>query len=527
MVMKKIRKSIHITNPVDLPTDDKSVLTKPVEEEEEFPSDGYEDANKLTSRSDWFTNMVHSLTTRYMRSGTARLVVIFAAVLSCITYVLDTYSITDVYAYRVFSNMVDIAAFVIFLADYVFNILFADSKPGYIFSFQGLVDFASLFSILNVFVSEDLSFLALFRLMRVLKVMRVFRLTSVMLSIDEHALPSASEAIYFDILSLGMGILLAWFLFSSLLFTMIQQDENAFIYSLDPTVDLQQELRFFDCMYIMMVITSTLGFGDYAPYDTWGRLFVIVVLLSALTIVPMQVGRLIETVGKNPRYIVNVYNPVKGNRQHIVLAANLNSRDFQNLINLILSEGSNDPEIMDHSAPIAIMSSVYPSAQLELLLNHPINTRKVQFFIGNVKNQSDLRRVKADTAKAMLIFIDDVDREAVETVDSVIQDDYSLKLKIVSVMNYFDQEAKRKLVVPPISASAAFKLPILICQTVSHEVCFSLLNKGVDRIISNNNIKYSMMAYGAMFPGKNMCMYCVLCIVYFFVVSVCYWLWIK
>lgn len=56
--------------------------------------------------------------------------------------------------------------------------------------------------------------------------------------------------------------------------------------------------------------------------------------------------------------------------------------------------------------PLALMSPVFPSPQLQLLLLHPINARKVQFFVGTVKSSNDLRRVKAVDAMAVFIFAD-------------------------------------------------------------------------------------------------------------------------
>jgi hypothetical protein len=61
---------------------------------------------------------------------------------------------------------------------------------------------------------------------------------------------------------------------------------------------------------------------------------------------------------------------------------------------------------MTDAQPIALMSPVFPSPQLQLLLLHPINARKVQFFVGSVKSSSDLRRVKAADAMAVYIFVD-------------------------------------------------------------------------------------------------------------------------
>ena len=110
--------------------------------------------------------------------------------------------------------------------------------------------------------------------------------------------------------------------------------------------------------------------------------------------------------------------------------------------------------------------------------------------MGSPKSESDLRRVHAHRAAAIFVIADSGSTDAIDVVD---QDDYSTKLKVVSIVNYISSE---------LGAMETPKLrPTLICQTISHEVCFSLLNFGVDRILSSNNMKYSIMAYAALFPG--------------------------
>jgi hypothetical protein len=84
------------------------------------------------------------------------------------------------------------------------------------------------------------------------------------------------------------------------------------------------------------------------------------------------------------------------------------------------------------------------------------------------------------------------DNDKSENIDVVDQDDYSTKLKVVSLVNYLSQElALRK----------QSTRPVIICQTLCHEVCTSLLNFGVDRIISLTNMKYTLLAYASLFPG--------------------------
>ena len=99
--------------------------------------------------------------------------------------------------------------FVIFVIDYIFHLESAYSKLTYIFSFEGFIDFISLFGILNVFYFQhDLRFLAFFRITKIFKVLRAFRMSTLILAADDGMIPHAYEAIYFDIISLIVGIIL-------------------------------------------------------------------------------------------------------------------------------------------------------------------------------------------------------------------------------------------------------------------------------------------------------------------------------
>lgn len=73
------------------------------------------------------------------------------------------------------------------------------------------------------------------------------------------------------------------------------------------------------------------------------------------------------------------------------------------------------------------------------------------------------------------------------------QDDYSTKLKAVSVINHLNEELSK--------LGRDAKRPTVIAQSYTHDVCFSLLVYGVDRLISLTNMKYSLLAYTSLFPG--------------------------
>lgn len=300
----------------------------------------------VTNQTSDFSFWVNEVAHMYMKSNGTRILILFAAILSCIIYVVETYlRNSESASFNLFAMISDIVIFIIFFTDYVFNIIFAFNKIKYIFSLAGIFDFTSLFAVFNLFVTTELGFLPLFRLMRVVKIIRLFRTSSVM-NVDRPSPPSASEAITFEIITLIVGLVVSIFLASAVLFTITQEVENAFIYSYDDTFSMKDDLTFFDCVYIVFEILSTLGFGDFIPGNFLGRLYVISVLGIALTIIPMKVGQLIDVIGKKPKYL-NEYVAGSHSKPHIVLYADLNQENFQRLVLLILSQGTNDPEVIE------------------------------------------------------------------------------------------------------------------------------------------------------------------------------------
>ena len=278
---------------------DSGVLTQPLSLEDSIP----DDLLSSTHQTIHFNAIIKHLATLYIRSNFTRLLVLFGAIFSCILYIIETYINQE--GFQLFSFIIDILIFILFAIDYIFNILYVTIKWKYIFSIQGVIDFLSLLSIINIFVRTDLSFLPLFRLLRVIKVLRFFHIVSVM-SVDRPKPPSASEAITFEIVSLIVALVLAIFLSASLLYTLIQQDPHSFIFTPDQNFSMKDQLTFFDCVYVVFVIVATLGFGDFVPNNFFGRVYVVLLLTATVIFIPTKVSQLVDTIGKKPRYMNEV-----------------------------------------------------------------------------------------------------------------------------------------------------------------------------------------------------------------------------
>jgi hypothetical protein len=225
------------------------------------------------------------------------------------------------------------------------------------------------------------------------------------------------------------------------------------------------------------------------------------------------------------------YHAKKGN-PHILICGQFDIKSFQQLVSLVRAKSSavsSDPSkagtdmLLDESTPpIVLLSANYPNPQLELLLIHPLNAKKVFFFVGSVKSNRDLERVKASRAMAVFI-LEDSDAllfGELDNQDAAQTQDFNTKLKVVSCINYLLKEiivagkAAKKATGKDArkqyryqdtrresGSSELVSRPVVIAQSTSIDACSSLLNYGADRMVELNSLKYSVLAYGAMFPG--------------------------
>ena len=286
------------------------ILNQPVESEESFPVDAFVTSTLTKMKSSGIVSSIRKFAAWHVRSITMRIVVFAASLISCALFIIDTYDKMNSITSNTIMAIIDLVVFAIFALDYLCNVIYAPRTLSYIFSFQGFIDLASLASIINIFTtgSADLSFLPLLRLLRNFKLLRTFQL-SAYIDIDNPQPLSAAQSLFIETCSLGVAIVVSWFFSASVLYSIVQQDSDAFVYNSDSSFDMQKDLTLFDCIYILLVLISTLGFGDFSPNNFYGRLFVMVVMVLTLTVIPAKVGALVERLGKKSLYMNSVRAP--------------------------------------------------------------------------------------------------------------------------------------------------------------------------------------------------------------------------
>ena len=242
------------------------------------------------------------------------------SLVSCFDFVISTYNVVDNDAINTVENVL----LVVFVLDYLLRIAMAGQKgsaiyhttrahahtmPHFIFlqlmaidanshateypatyitSSTALVDLSTIVpGIVEVGIGStsggvSLGFLRVIRVLRVLKLLRLQRLAS------------ASSLLYQQYVLITVTIFTILFISAGIMQV------------LDGQIPKLTILPYFDYLYMNVVLLSTVGFGDIVPITPQNKLFVLVLLLTAGSVVSVQV----RNIGQ---YIVfkNTYRDTK------------------------------------------------------------------------------------------------------------------------------------------------------------------------------------------------------------------------
>ncbi|RMC11669.1 hypothetical protein DUI87_11791 [Hirundo rustica rustica] len=233
----------------------------------------------------------------------------------------------------------------------------------------------------------------------------------------------------------------------------------------DPWENFQnnQPLTYWECVYLLMVTMSTVGYGDVYAKTTLGRLFMVFFILGGLAMFASYVPEIIELIGNRKKYggsysaamfaryvpeiaalILNrkkyggTFNSTRG-RKHIVVCGHITLESVSNFLKDFLHKDRDDVNV-----EIVFLHNISPNLELEALFKRHFT--QVEFYQGSVLNPHDLARVKIESADACLILANkycaDPDAEDASNIMRVISiKNYHPKIRIITQMLQYHNKA--------------------------------------------------------------------------------------
>ncbi|XP_030195417.1 calcium-activated potassium channel subunit alpha-1 isoform X1 [Gadus morhua] len=374
----------------------------------------------MTSVKDWAGVMISAQTL----TGRVLVVLVFAlSIGALVIYFIDSSDAIESchYFYEDYTLQIDMAFNVFFLLYFGLRFIAANDKLWFWLEVNSVVDF---FTVPPVFVSVYLnrSWLGL----RFLRALRLIQFSEILQFLNILKTSNSIKLVNLCSIFISTWLTAAGF---------IHLVEN----SGDPWEDFQnsQELSYWECVYLLMVTMSTVGYGDVYAKTTLGRLFMVFFILGGLAMFASYVPEIIELIGNRKKY-GGSYSAVNG-RKHIVVCGHITLESVSNFLKDFLHKDRDDVNV-----EIVFLHNISPNLELEALFKRHFT--QVEFYQGSVLNPHDLARVKIESADACLILANkycaDPDAEDASNIMRVISiKNYHPKIRIITQMLQYHNKA--------------------------------------------------------------------------------------
>lgn len=176
---------------------------------------------------------------------------------------------------------IELFCVIVFTIEYVLRIYVADSKPKFIFSFFGIIDFLAILPFYLSF-GIDLRSLRALRFLRLFRILKLVRYNRAMNHFT-RAIKSAKEEIF---LFVFITLILIYF-------------SAVGIYYFENEAQPEHFSSIFDSLWWAIITLTTVGYGDVYPITVGGKVFTFIILMIGLGIVAIPTGIISSALTKS------------------------------------------------------------------------------------------------------------------------------------------------------------------------------------------------------------------------------------
>jgi len=211
-------------------------------------------------------------------------------VISLVSFSIETMpDLTDAQLHTLY--LVEFVCVSIFTVEYILRVVVASNRPGFIFSFFGIID---LLAILPFYLatSLDLRSLRILRLLRLVRAVKLVRYSKAVKLFRQAFILAREELILFGVLALMLLYLASvgiWYFENP-----VQPDKFSSVFS---------------SMWWAVSTLTTVGYGDVVPVTDWGKVFTFFTLVIGLGIMAVPTGIMASALSEARRMAANANKP--------------------------------------------------------------------------------------------------------------------------------------------------------------------------------------------------------------------------
>jgi hypothetical protein len=161
-----------------------------------------------------------------------------------------------------------------------------------------------------------------------------------------------------------------------------------------------QSMPFYTLIYFIIVTITTVGYGDFSPKSTIGRVFVMLMIILTFALFPIQVGQLGELMKRQDKYSGASFKK-KRRQEHVVLCGEVNADSLRYFLREIFHH-----EAGIHVSTVIVLCPNKPDTAIETVLCHPLYETRVKWLEGSAMLDMDLHRAEVEHCSACFVMVD-------------------------------------------------------------------------------------------------------------------------
>ena len=364
------------------------------------------------------------------------------SIFACGIYIAETYSTGYNASVVYYESELIITQF--FLIDFLFNWFVATTTKQFFMNIMTMIDILTIFPLYTSYFFDTQINFSIFRFIRILRLVRILRTTSFQESITR---------LKRHLITLILTLLCLVFLATGI-FNVIENDIKQLTYDCKyinektfytpsceadtPTFDLDScdcapnncvgvytrgdtrlepsqikcvHIPFLDCFYFIVVSISTVGYGDINPTTTLSRTVVILMIVIAAILIPIQVKELTQLLSSNSLFR-EAYKP-QPLEDHVVLFGHVNDRrKLERFCKEFFHADRVSPGTPQFH--LVILSPEDPTEEVRSVLVSPNYDTRVTYLIGTPLSIEDLQRAQVQSASAVF-FLSNIEAKEEES----------------------------------------------------------------------------------------------------------------
>lgn len=318
-----------------------------------------------------------------------QIVISVSSMLSFIGYIICTY----VHKLFKYFNFFDLLIVFIYFIEYFMDLLLAHHKLSYIISFTGLINLLVMVPSLFCFLTDDYMHSYLYMMINISRVIRFTKIFGILFNMKK-----VENNVTFKLITI-ISILVQIIFISAGLAQIVEytEVENRIKITTDRITkdSLNMRQNFHHYIYLLVVTTLTVGYGDIIPFTVLAKGMFIIIILLVIGIIPYQINDLIQIMGAQNEYQLSTYK-CSGDIPHIILTGDISLDSLKSFCLELFH-----PDHGSGYRHAVILSNTCPSREMEIFL---ANEQFIFYLQGDPLNEKDLLRADTHKAKACIIF---------------------------------------------------------------------------------------------------------------------------